>query len=218
MNKKSLKKRCIAGLLVLFIAVVMTGCSGDKKADSSTEEPKGVLYPVVIDDTEIRIGETTVQALLDKGFKVTVSDSRTVDGRLQIDQYEIEPESELEANSYYSGGSIWITDSTFAHISMVTDESKIKMGDAVIARLEFNISSDDEEAKEKIKFNGVPVSEISREKAGEMFPDFTGDDNMWFSKATETDYKYFMSFSMEDKLLAKLEIEKGYDVDWNSKN
>lgn len=66
-------------------------------------------------------------------------------------------------------------------------------------------------------FNGVPVTEISREKAGEMFPDFTGDENMWFSPASMTDYEYFMSFDM-DGMLNKFSLKKKYDVDWNSKS
>ena len=35
---------------------------------------------------------------------------------------------------------------------------------------------------------------MSREKAGEMFPDFSGDDYMWLQKGE--DYEYFLSFEM----------------------
>ena len=55
-----------------------------------------------------------MQTLLDAGFKVTVSDSSA--DFSEITQFEIDPEQELEANTYYSGGSVWITDSIFANI------------------------------------------------------------------------------------------------------
>ena len=207
----------ILGLLVICFAVAAAGCSSgkdDKKSDSDNEETKGVIYPVSIDGTEIRVGETTVQALLDKGFKITVSEM-TSDN--QINQYEVDPEEELEAKTYYSGGSIWITDKTFAHVSMVTGDESVKMGEAVIAYMEISISNEELKSLNNVLFNGVPVTEITREKAGEMFPDFSGDDNMWFSPATMTDYKYFMSFSAKEKILNNLSVEKKYDVDWNSK-
>lgn len=211
----------MAGLLLLLImtmTVVFTGCSnGANDAESGnakSEEEKGILYPVSINGTEIRVGETTVQSLLDQGLKLTVSEM-TADKK--INTYEIDPETELEANSYYSGGTIDIADSVFAHISLVTNESAIRMGDAVIAYMEFSLTNAEKEDLANILFNGVPVTEISREKAGEMFPDFEGDDVMWFSPATQRDYKYFMSFSLEDHMLSSFHLEKKYDVDWNSK-
>lgn len=210
--KQILKKWSITGLLLILLTLIITGCSGKDKEEDVIEE--AVVYPVTINGTEIRIGETKVQTLLDKGFKITVSEM-TEDN--QINEYEIDPEAELEANSYYSGGSIWITDSVFAFISMVTDETEVKMGDAVVARLEFSLLEDDKTALSQIQFNGVPVTEISRDKAGEMFPDFTGDENMWFSPATMREYEYFMSFD-SDGVMTKLSAEKKYDVDWNSEN
>ena len=101
----------------------------------------------------------------------------------QINEYEIDPELELEANMYYSGGSVWITDSTFMHIS----------------------------------FNEVSVAELNREKAGELFPDFTGDENMWFSTANLREYDYFTAYDTDGNLM-KFLAEKKYDVDWSSGN
>jgi len=213
MKKKVLKRnnirKGILGVALLATMLAVAGCGGGKAEESSTEEVQEPLYPVSINGKEIRVGETTVQALLDDGFKVTVSEM-TPDK--QINEYEIDPEEELEANSYYSGGSMWITDSTFAHISMVTGEDAVRMGDAVIARLEFHLSTDDAE-NDGISFDGVAVNEISREKAGEMFPDFQGDENMWFSSGLK-EYDYFMSFDVE-KMLYTFSVEKKYDVDWN---
>lgn len=190
--------------------VLMTaGCASGEKEEEKAEE---VLYPVSIDGTEILVGETTVQALLDKGFKVTVSEM-TADK--QINEYEIDPEEMLEANSYYSGASIWLTDSSFAHVSLATDEENIRMGDAVIAYMEFSLSATDRTGLDKIAFNGVPVTELTREKAGEVFPDFTGDQNMLFSQPTMLEYQYFMGFGA-DGMLTQFSVKKDYDVDYSS--
>ncbi len=55
---------------------------------------------------------------------------------------------------------------------MVTDEVKeTRMGDCTIARLEFSLSGTDEKADlDRIVFDGTPLSELSRAKAGEQFP------------------------------------------------
>lgn len=217
--KKYLKEGLsLALIFVLCLFLAACGSNDDEDTDSKQDEtPEGsadVLYPISIGETEIRVGETTVQALLDAGFKVTVSE---LDENNQYTQYEIDPEMEMEPNSYYSGASIWITDSIFAHISMVTTRATKRMGDAVIAHLEFYLDYDNPEANAQISLNGVPVNEISREKAGEMFPDFTGDENMWFSHLTK-EYDYSLIFGSEDKMLTKFTVEKNYDVDWNSGN
>lgn len=211
--KNIFKRSGILALLLFFITTAVTGCSGERK-EEPVEEVEEPVYPVTIDDVEIRIGETTVQSLLDKGFKMTVSEL-TPDNEYY--EYEIDPELELEANSYYTGGSIWITDQIFVHISIVTDEKAIRMGDAVIAYLDFSLAGGDEADLERIAFNGVPITELNRDKAGEMFPDFTGDENMWFSPYTMKEYSYFLGFnSQTDYSLMRFSVEKEYDVDWNS--
>lgn len=189
------------------------GCGG--KEESEPEKEPEPVYPVSINGAEILIGETTVQTLLDQGLSITVSESSP--DMKEITQYEVDPESELEANSYYSGGSIWITEHCFAHIAIVTDEEAVKMGDAVIGYLEFSLVSAEDETLDKLMFNGVPISELNREKAGEIFPDFSGDQNMWFSTAVLMDYEYFMGFDTDGNM-TKLSVKKNYDVDWNSKS
>lgn len=203
------KKRYIIGLILTALVLMTAGCASGEKEEEKAEE---VLYPVSSDGTEIFVGETTVQALLDKGFKVTVSEM-TADK--QINEYEIDPEEMLEANSYYSGASIWLTDSSFAHVSLATDEENIRMGDAVIAYMEFSLSATGRTGLDKIAFNGVPVTELTREKAGEVFPDFTGDQNMLFSQPTMLEYQYFMGFGA-DGMLTQFSVEKDYDVDYSS--
>lgn len=209
-----MKRLLKTGMLVLTAAMLLTGCSsqGGKKETEETE-PSQTRYPVSIDGKEILMGETKMQTLLDNGLRITVSEKTENN---QINQIEIDSEMKMEPNSYYSGGTIWITDSIFANVSLVTDKDAVKMGDAVIARLEFHLRREEKSDMERIAFNGVPVSEISREKAGEMFPDFKGDDNMLFQNGT--DYEYFMSFNQEDSMLDNFSITKEYDVDWTSKN
>lgn len=199
-------------LLACLLALSANGCSGkEEEPEPEVEEP---LYPVSIRGTEIRVGETTVQALLDAGMEVTWSEMTS---DMQIEEYVVDPEMELEANSYYSGASIWVTDSTFAHISFVTDEEAVRMGDAVIARLEFGLSfnEEDKEAQSEILFDGIPVTELNREKAGEHFPDFTGDNVQWFSTGLR-DYDYSMGFYSTSTELTRLSVERNYDVDWSS--
>ncbi len=211
MNRKQWKSWMFVSMVLAF-AMAMMGCAKSEAGEDAAKEAQAVIYPVSIDGSEIIIGETTVQTLLDKGLKVTVSEM-TEDK--QIIEYEVDPEEELEANSYYSGASVWLTEHSFAHISMATDEENVRMGDAVIARLEFSLVSEEKAELAKIVFNGVPLSEMTREKAGEVFPDFSGDNNMWFSPAEQLDYKYFMSFDTEGTITS-LSLEKKYDVDWSS--
>lgn len=199
-------------ILILTAAILLAGCSGQGGKKEEETEPAQALYPVSIDGIEILMGQTKMQALLDGGLRVTVSE-KTADNK--INQIEIDPEMQMDANSYYSGGTIWITDSIFAHIALVTDEDSVKMGEAVIARLEFYMTDTNESGLEKISFNNVPVKEISREKAGEMFPDFTGDDYIVLQYGL--DYDYSLSFDQQNNMLNKLSITKKYDVDWSSK-
>lgn len=199
-------------MLAFLLALSASGCSGkEEEPEPEVEEP---LYMVSIRGTEIRVGETTVQTLLDAGMEVTWSEM-TPD--MQIEEYVVDPEMELEANSYYSGGSIWVTESTFAHIAFVTDEEAVKLGDAVIAYLEFGLSFNEEDkaAQSEILFDGTPLTELNRDKAGEQFPDFTGDNVQWFSTGLR-EYKYSMGFDSTSKELTKLSVGKNYDVDWSS--
>lgn len=210
---KKMWKRWSAAWILLAVLMTAAGCGG--KEESEPEKEPEPVYPVSINGAEILIGETTVQTLLDQGLSITVSESSP--DMKEITQYEVDPESELEANSYYSGGSIWITEHCFAHIAIVTDEEAVKMGDAVIGYLEFSLVSAEDETLDKLMFNGVPISELNREKAGEIFPDFSGDQNMWFSTAVLMDYEYFMGFDTDGNM-TKLSVKKNYDVDWNSKS
>lgn len=200
--KKYIKSAVLALILVLAF-MSLSACSGTEEKEEKEEE---VLIPISINGTEIRIGETTVQALLDQGIDVYWVD----------DNYErvtVDPNQTLEANAYYSGGNISVTDDIYAQISLVTDEEAIPMGQAVIARLEFRLySEEDPAALEQIAFDGVKVTELTRDKAGEMYPDWTGDENMWLHYGLE--YQYSLHFDSSTGRLTQFTIEREYDVDW----
>lgn len=212
MMKKNAVLRWAALALALLLTLAAAGCSAPSASSSSSEpEVEEPLYPLSIGDTEIRVGETKLQALLDAGFEVTWSE---MDANNQITQHTVDASEQLEPMSYYSGGSVWITEHVFAHIAFVTEQEAIPLGEAVIARMEVNFSYDDADNRAAgVKFNGVPYEELTREKAGEMFPDFTGDDNMWFSPATMRNYEYGVYYS--NGSLSKITVEREYDVDWN---
>lgn len=206
--KKGFLYRLAAMALAALLLLAAAGCS-QASASSSEPEAEEPLYPLTINGTEIRVGETKVQALLDAGMDITFSEK---DANNQITQYTVDPSEMLEPMSYYSGTSVWITEHTFAHVSFATDEEAVPLGEAVIARVEINFSSNEEDnAKSIISFNGVAATELTREKAGEVFPDFTGDDNMWFSPASMRNYKYGVYFSAGN--LHSLSAERRYDVD-----
>lgn len=210
-----MKKFLKLGTIFMLAIALTAGCGifdGKKDTESEAEQTEK-LYPVTINGKEIRVGETTVQTLLDEGLKLTVSEMTTDN---QINTYEIDPETELEANTYYTGGSISITDSIFAHVSFITGDEAIRMGDAVVAYVELSLTNGEAEDLEQILLDGVPVSEISREKAGEMFPEFTGDDNMLLQYGSE--YKYVLGFASENHMLSSVSLEKKYDVDWTGNN
>lgn len=201
-----------ACLTLCAAAVLFSGCGAQEESGQASEaEPEEILYPVRIEENEICVGETTVQTLLDDGLVVTVSE---MTDQNELVQYEVDPEMELEANSYYAGGSVWITDHVSASISFVTKEESVRMGEAVIACLEFDMAGAEDAELAKIAFNGVPVNEMSREKAGEMFPAFEGDDNVLFFYGS--DYEYYMSFDAQEKRLVSFSAARKYDVDWSS--
>ena len=98
-------------------------------------------------------------ALLDQGLNVGWVDEN-------YERVDVDPSMELEPNSYYTGGSIRLNDNIFAQISFVTEEEAIPLGEAVIARLEFYMHSEDDPAVlSKIEFDGVPVTELTRDVA-----------------------------------------------------
>ncbi len=193
-------------LWVLALALIsLTACSGGEEGQGAKAEE--VLIPVSVNGTEIRVGETTVQALLDQGMDVYWVDENYE--RVTVDADEM-----LEAESYYSGGNISVNEDIYAQISLVTEEEDIPMGQAVIARLEFQLYGEEDSAElDKITIDGVKLTEMTREKAGEMYPDWTGDESMWLKYGLE--YRYDLNFDSSTGKLTQFTVERKYDVDWS---
>lgn len=197
---KTLRPICV----LLAMILLLSACSGDGGGSQKEEER---LLPVSINGKEIRVGETTVQTLLDQGMNVGWVDEN-------YERVDVDPRLELEPNSYYTGGSIDVNENIFAQISFVTEDEAIPLGEAVIARLEFYMHSEDDPAElSKIELDGVPVTEFTREKAGEMYPDWTGDEVMWLKYGLL--YKYDLNFDMASGQLNHFTVERKYDVDWS---
>ncbi len=69
-----------------------------------------------------------------------------------------------------------------------------RRGGACAHRDQFS-SREEDNARSIVRFNGVSAEDLTREKAGEVFPDFTGEDNMWFCCAEMRHYKYGVYYS-----------------------
>ncbi len=207
MKKTKLSLICLGMALVLLL---FPACSQGGGSSGGAESSSETLIPISLNGVEVKVGETTVQALLDKGLDVTWTDEN-------YETVTVDPNQELEAEAYYTGGSVWVSDHVFANISFVTDEEPVPLGQAVIARLEFHMTSeDDETVLSQIQFDGVPVTELTREKAGEMYPDWTGDEVMWLKYGL--DYKYDLNFDMSTGRMTQFTVECKYDVDWTGDN
>lgn len=205
MNTKKTRSR-----LCLFLAVFMLFLSACGKDDGESSQGGGgddVLLPISINGKEVRVGETTVQTLLDEGFDVSWVDE-------SYHRITVDPATQLEANSYYTGGSIKVTDNMHFAISFATDEEEVSLGQAVIARLELTMAAeDDKSVLETISFDGVPITELTQEKAAEKYPGWTGNEVMWLHYGLE--YKYDLNFDISTGYLNKFAVERTYDVDWN---
>ncbi|MDE7262034.1 MAG: hypothetical protein K2N78_08275 [Oscillospiraceae bacterium] len=200
---KTKKTRFLLCLLLTALMLFLPACSQE-----DGEESGEVLLPISVNGKEIRVGETTVQTLLDEGLDVSWVDEN-------YNRITVDPSEQLEANAYYTGGSVKVTDNMSFTISMATDEEPVPLGQAVIARLELHMAAeDDQSVLEKISFDGVPVTEMTQEKAVEKYPDWTGNEVMWLHYGLE--YKYDLTFDMATGYLNGFTVERTYDVDWNS--
>ena len=198
------KARAPISLLLAALMLFLPACSQEDGQDEKTEE---VLLPISINGKEIKVGETTVQTLLDEGLEVSWVDEN-------YERITVDPATELEANSYYTGGSIKVTDNMSFSISLVTDEEAVSLGEAVTARLELRMAAEnDKSVLETISFDGVPVTELTLENAMEKYSDWTGNEVMWLHYGL--DYKYDLLFDISTGILNGFNIERTYDVDWN---
>ena len=172
-----MNKTAIKGILLFMMTAALTGCSGDRK-DAGGPEPETaesdtlstlsqVEIPVSIRGKELFVGQTTIQELLDDGFELMVSEWNGSD----IIQHELDPEEVLKTGTRNTEISFWITDSSFARLSIAAKTEDVRTGDAPITRLELHLSHQVETLPSDILIDGVPVTELTRAKAGEMFPE-----------------------------------------------
>lgn len=205
MNKK--KARALLCLALTLLMLFLSACTPEGGENGQEEMQGEVLLPVSINGKEIKVGETTLQTLLDQGLDVSWVDE-------DYQRITIDPTTELEANSYYTGGSIKVTDNMSFSISLATEDEAVPLGQAVIARLEVNMAAEnDTSVLEKISFDGVPVTELTQEKAAEKYPDWTGNEVMWLHYGLE--YKYDLIFDISSGALTGFTVTLVYDVDWN---
>lgn len=178
-----MRRQSAKGLAAFMVLAILTGCSDNKTLGEqtalteteNTEEQVGfsqICLPVTIDGHDILVGETTIQELLDDGFQLMVSEWK--DGG--VVQYEIDPAAELKAGSENKEISFWITDDAFARLSIAAKTNDMLVGEAPITRFALHLSHKADTLPENIMIDGVPVTELSRQKAWEMFPDFNQED------------------------------------------
>lgn len=205
MNTK--KTRSLLCLVLTALMLFLPACTQDG-GNGQEDENKEVLLPISINGKEIKVGETTVQTLLDEGLDVSWVDE-------DYNRITVDPDAQLEANAYYTGGSIQVADHVFFMVSVVTDEEVVSLGQAVIARLELHAAgADDKSVLETISFDGVPITELTQEKAAEKYPDWTGNEVMWLHYGL--DYQYDLNFDMSTGALTSFTVARTYDVDWDS--
>ena len=130
----------------------------------------------------------TIQELLDAGFELMVSEWN---GR-SIVQRELDPEETLVTGTKNTEISFWISDSSFARLSIDARNGEVRTGDAPVTRLELHLSFD-AALPSDILISDVPVAELTRAKAGEMFPDFEQGDLSVTQKGA--DYQCTLMFS-----------------------
>lgn len=194
-----MKKITAKGIVIFMAMAILTGCSGDKKTDEPALEPEiagtaslptlaQMQMPVSIQDQEIIVGKTTIQELLDAGFELMVSEWN---GR-SIVQRELDPEETLVTGTKNTEISFWISDSSFARLSIDARNGEVRTGDAPVTRLELHLSFD-AALPSDILISDVPVAELTRAKAGEMFPDFEQGDLSVTQKGA--DYQCTLMFS-----------------------
>lgn len=202
------KMRFLLCLLLTALMLCLSACGKDDGGSGQDGDKTDVLLPISINGKEIRVGETTVQTLLDEGLEVSWVDE-------DYNRITVDPATQLEANAYYTGGSIKVSDDMSFMISFTTDEEEVSLGQAVIARLELTVAAEsDKSVLETISFDGVPVTELTQETAVEKYPDWTGNEVMWLHYGLE--YKYDLNFDISTGYLNKFAVERTYDVDWNS--
>ncbi len=211
-----MKKTLIKGIIISLSALLLAGCSPETKEETQSEEPSNPReytladhsIPVAIDDLEILVGQTKLQALLDQELPVQIAEF-TEKGSLR--DREVDPEEPLEANTSFDNAFFWITDAAYIHLTLEAGEQEIPIKDALITRLELHLSHKAEKLPGNVKINGIPVTDISFDQAGEQFPDFKDKDLTL--KQLGADYSCTLKFSSKTQKLYKFSLLEADETD-----
>lgn len=201
-----MSKKLIRGVILVLSMAFLSGCSGKKEEEPPQEELlmlEDHSVPVTISGQEIIVGKSALQSVLDTGLSVVLSEW---DGS-QVIQHEIDPNEILPAGTSATEISFWITDYAFARVSVEGTDKDMRIGDAVITRLALHLSHQPGTLPDHVLIDGVAVTEISRAKASEMFPDFDQED-LSVTQQGE-DYRCTLMFSPNTYALYQFSLVKG---------
>lgn len=205
-----MKQRLIKGMVLLLTLWLLTGCSQQQSKaskstpmlDTSTFTLNEHTIPVTINGTEILTGKTTLQTLVDAGLPIVVSEWTGSD----VLERDIDPNEILPASQSFTDLSCWITDAAFARLSIEAGTTDTRMGDAVISRLELHLSHYADTLPDTITIDGVALPDITRSKAGQMFPYFE-QSNLSIS-LQGANYDCNLMFSPKTYVLYQFSLEK----------
>ncbi len=190
--RKALRKRMAVVAVGLVLLALAAGCGGAKE---------GEIYPLTVDGTDITLDVTTMQAIYDAGFEVTVLDTST------MDRYEIAADTPLDADSVYTGVNIGKDGDIYASLSVVTEDACAISESVIYSFTGFGGFGD------KIAIASIPLTELTEEKAKEI------------EKKLE-DGEYFQSYVSDSRILritrengatgavTQLEVEVRYEIDY----
>lgn len=206
-----MKNRLLKGIVVILSLTFLAGCGS--REDEPEPEPLMLAdhaVPVTIDGEDVIVGQTTLQPLVDAGFPISLAEW---DGE-HVTEHEIDPNEILTAGTSLTELSFWLTDSAFIRLSIEAANEDMRLGDAVISRLALHLSHQADTLPDNLMVNGVAITELSREKAGELFPDFEqaelsvtqhGEDyrcTLMFSPRTHVMYQFtLMEAEKEESIL-----------------
>ncbi|MCI8493631.1 MULTISPECIES: hypothetical protein [Anaerotruncus] len=192
------KKLGLAGVLTLLtvLCLVLSACSS--KSDKA--------YPVVIEGTEIIVGQTKAGALFDAGFTM----KSIAPG--MIGAADVSPSQPMDANSYYTGIYMLKDDVKRVTLALVTEKESVSVQNAVIASVK--VDSELDHPLEGVSFDGVALTDLTPSVLKEHVPDAKDYEDGTSSYFYGSSYSVCVNYI--DGKPASLEVKRNYDVDYSS--
>ncbi len=176
----------IGSSLLLACSVMLTGCS--------TAPDKA--YTISIDGVDIIVGETKVEEFYKTDYILDAEEGQM-----------------LEKDTYYSYIHFYNEEEEDCGYISILSEEDAPLEDAIIAEIEIDSDVVDmENVAERISIEGVKLSELTLEKAKEMFKGANVSED---GVTSPTDKYYIGVHFNEDGSLKDFKHERKYDVDWN---